>query len=98
MKKFLVLGLVLVFWAGPALAQNNQGDSGAGRPGIQQGGQPGTQAPAHRGPRHHNHGSTAPIPEDGEEIATTEATPYSNTDYAPWDNHLNVEAPVMSIE
>ena len=100
MKKFLILGLVLVFWAAPALAQNNQGDPGAGRPGIHQGGQQEAQqgAPAHRGPRRHNHGSTAPIPEEGDEIANTEAAPYSNTDFAPWDNHLNVDAPVMSVE
>jgi len=90
MKKILILGLVLAFWAAPALAQN--GDPG--QVGIQQGGQ-------HRishGPRHRNHGSTAQVPEDGDEIATTEATAYSNTDFAPWDNHLNVDAPFASVE
>ena len=96
MKIPLILGLVLAFWAAPALAQHYEG-SGAPQAGIQQGTHQGGQG-GHHGPRHRQHGSTAPIPEDGDEIDTTEASSYANTDFAPWDNHLNVDAPVMSVE
>ena len=102
MKKILVLGLVLAFWAASALAQTGAAGTDAGNAGAEAGGEgvraAGHGGQAHRGPRHRNHGATAPVPEDGDEITTTEATPYSNTDFAPWDNHLNVEAPVISIE
>jgi len=109
MKKFFILGLVL-FWAAPALAQNFQRGPEAGRPGErgadqtlgqavdQPEGQLGSRPGTPRGPRRHNPGSTAPIPEDGDEITTTEVSPYANTDFAPWENHLNVDAPVISIE
>ena len=98
MKKIaLILGLALAIGAAPALwAQNYQGSriDAETRPEAQHGTHHGT----HRGNRPIQHGATAPVPEDGEEVITTEATPYSNTDFAPWDNHLNVDAPVIPIE
>ena len=97
MKKIaLILGLALAFGTAPALlAQNNQGPrmDGETRPEAQA--QHGTH---HRGYRPIPPGATAPVPEDNDEIITTEATPGSNTDYAPWDHHLDFDIPVIPVE
>jgi hypothetical protein len=98
MKKIaLILSLALALGAAPALwAQNFQSPriDVEKRPEAQHGTQHGT----HHGNRPIQRGATAPVPEADEEISTTEATPYSNTDFAPWDNHLNVDAPVIPVE